>query len=116
MYYWYFSILRTNFSLPKDVVVPHLKETLFQFHFKQSIQLGIEDIVTQILKDTRYLMKEIIHFIIILILVATLRQAPLHGASEPENQILALFGVFWHFLANFFAHFFPLTICDNSLQ
>ena len=43
------------------------------------------------------------------------------GAPEPRKRILALFGTFWYFLANFFqpiffAHFFPLTNCDKSLQ
>ena len=47
-------------------------------------------------------------------LVITLRTsfAGLHGASD--NWFLAHFGIFWHFLANVFVHFCPLTICDKS--
>ena len=47
---------------------------------------------------------------------ATLRRAPLHGASEQKIEFwlfLAFFGTFWPI---FFAHFFPLTNCDKSLQ
>ena len=36
--------------------------------------------------------------------------SPLHGALE--NRILLFFGTF----GPFFAHFYPLTICDKSLQ
>ena len=55
---------------------------------------------------------------IIIWLVTRLRPA-LPGSATwrlgAGNRILALFGVFWHFLANFFAHFYPLTFCNKSL-
>ena len=49
-----------------------------------------------------------------MVILFLLDYASLHGATE--NHILALFGIFWHFFANFLCLCYPLTICDKSLQ
>ena len=66
-----------------------------------------------VISSTTYLSTYIIKQLYIFyfkILVTTLRSLRYMASRKTE------FWIFWHFLANFFAHFYSLTICNKSLQ